>query len=209
MTVDVVGLEVEQHGDARPKRLYVLELEGGELAHDPRVLGNRADEARERPADVPRHFGGNARRGEDGAEQRGRRRLPVRAGDPENGVLEQAGAQLDLGDDRDTALPRRCYDRRVRRHARALDEEVDAVHELDAVAAQDDADACCLEPGRIDLLGAIVGDHLHTSVAQHLCRRPPRAREADDEHPAGKNGLHGRSIARRRRSTDAARSSLR
>ena len=35
--VEVVGLEVRQHGDARPQRVDVLELERGELAHDPGV----------------------------------------------------------------------------------------------------------------------------------------------------------------------------
>ena len=37
VAVEVVGLEVEQHGDARPELVDVLELEARELADDPRV----------------------------------------------------------------------------------------------------------------------------------------------------------------------------
>ena len=44
--VEMVGLEVEEDGDARTQRLDVLELERGELADDPRVLGHAPDERR-------------------------------------------------------------------------------------------------------------------------------------------------------------------
>ena len=62
VAVEVVGLEVEQHGDARTERLDVLELERRELADDPggRVAG--ADEADERSADVAGDLGLDARR---------------------------------------------------------------------------------------------------------------------------------------------------
>ena len=52
MPVEVVGLEVEEDGDARTQRLDVFELERRELAHDPRLRRGRADEGRERTADV-------------------------------------------------------------------------------------------------------------------------------------------------------------
>ena len=44
--VEVVGLEVEQHGDPRPKLLDVLELEARELADDPCVRARARPRAR-------------------------------------------------------------------------------------------------------------------------------------------------------------------
>ena len=54
MPVDVVGLDVEEDGDARPKLVDVLELEAGQLADHPVVRREESVERGERPADVPR-----------------------------------------------------------------------------------------------------------------------------------------------------------
>ena len=102
VAVDVVRLEVEQHGDARPQRLDVLELERRELAHDPGVrrgTRRRATSADGRCCRPPRP--GRPAASKIGAEQRRRRRLPVRAGDAEDRVGEQPRAELDLGDHAD------------------------------------------------------------------------------------------------------------
>ncbi len=73
---------------------------------------------------LPTTSTGRCRRVEHRAEQRCRRRLAVRARDPEDRVGEQARAELDLGDDRDSpgagGLHRRC----LGGHAGALDDEV-------------------------------------------------------------------------------------
>ena len=65
--VEVVGLEVEENGNARLQRVNVLQLERRELADDPRVRRRGADERRERAADVSGHL-------DIPAAQRGRRR---------------------------------------------------------------------------------------------------------------------------------------
>ena len=103
MPVDVVGLQVEQHRDARSQCLHVLELERRQLADDPGVGLDGADERGERMTDVARHRSRPARCVEDRAEQRGRRRLSVRSGDADQRVGQQPGAELDLRDDADAA----------------------------------------------------------------------------------------------------------
>jgi hypothetical protein len=52
VAVEVIGLQVEEDADARPKRLDVLELEARELADDPHVGGRHPVERGERTADV-------------------------------------------------------------------------------------------------------------------------------------------------------------
>ena len=94
--VEVVGLEVRQHRDARAERLDVLELERGELAHDPRVRRRRPDEGRQRPPDVARDLRRDAGGVENRAEQRRGRRLPVRPRHADERVREQSHAELDL-----------------------------------------------------------------------------------------------------------------
>ena len=68
MTVEVVGLEVEEDGDVAGERVDVLELEARELAHDPRALRRRERGVGERPADVAGNFDGPACGAEDRAE---------------------------------------------------------------------------------------------------------------------------------------------
>ena len=79
--VEMVGLEVEEEGDVTRERVDVLELEARELAHDPRAVRRRERGVGERPADVAGNLDGTACGAEDRAEQLGRRRLAVRAGD--------------------------------------------------------------------------------------------------------------------------------
>ena len=52
--VEVVGLEIEQHGDARPKFVDVLELEAGDLADDDLLGLHLPVEVGQRAADVAR-----------------------------------------------------------------------------------------------------------------------------------------------------------
>ena len=103
--IDVVRLEVRQHHDARPQRVDVLQLERRELADDPDAVVDRADEAAQRPPDVARHLDGPRGRLEDRAEERRRRRLPVRPRHPDDRVGEEPRAELDLRDHGHVARP--------------------------------------------------------------------------------------------------------
>ena len=88
---------------AAVKRVDVLELERRELADDPRV--GRAAPTRlvsGRPM-LPATSAGTPAAVEHRAEQRRRRRLAVRPGDPDIGFGEQPRSELDLRDDRDAA----------------------------------------------------------------------------------------------------------
>jgi len=106
VTVEVVRLDVEQHRHAGPQAVHVLQLKARELTDDPGLLVERAVEARQRPADVPGNGDGLARSAEHGAEELARRRLPVRSRNPDEGVAEQAKAELDLAPDRDPTRTR-------------------------------------------------------------------------------------------------------
>src|SRR5262249_58028833 len=80
VAVEVVGLEVEEHRDVTYERLDILELERRELANDP----VHAADGGERRADVPGNGDVATRRPEDRAEQLGRPRLAVRAGNADD-----------------------------------------------------------------------------------------------------------------------------
>ena len=84
--------------------LDVLELKGRQLAHDPAVRVNRADERGQRAADVARDLDGRAGGAKHRPEELGRRRLPVRPGDAEHGVREQPRAELDLAPHRNARV---------------------------------------------------------------------------------------------------------
>ena len=92
--VEMVGLEVEQHGDPRTELVDVLELEAGDLADDDLARLDPAVELRQRAADVA----GDGRSEHD-SEQLARRRLPVRPGHADDRVPEQPRAELDLAPD--------------------------------------------------------------------------------------------------------------
>ena len=68
VSVEVIGLEVEEDGDVTRERVDVLELEARELAHDPRALRRGERGVGERTADVAGNFDGPACGAEDRAE---------------------------------------------------------------------------------------------------------------------------------------------
>src|SRR5581483_859457 len=155
---------VEEHGDLARELVDVLELEGRQLADDPR---GRLD-PREGPADVAGDRDVAAGGAEDRAEQLGRRRLAVRAGDADEArAREQAEAELDLAPDRDPARASGGDERRLARHARALDEEADAVEEREVAVVPE------LPVG---------GDDVHPAPLERGARGLARAREPEDEH---------------------------
>ena len=128
----MIRLEVQQHGDLERELVHVLELERRQLADDPCVVG-RLDRA-QRPADVPGDDDLAAGGAEDLAEQLGRRRLSLRAGDADERTRrEQAPAELDLRPDGDAASPRLDDERPLARHARVLHDELDTVEQTQVV----------------------------------------------------------------------------
>ena len=161
--VEMVGLQVEQHRDPGPEAVDVLELEARELADDPVVRRDVADELAERSADVP---GGT--RAEHRAEQLGRRRLAVRARHADDRVREQPRRQLDLAPDGDPTLARRHDERRFARNAGALDQHVDAVEQGEILVVAERPVRRRRPPS-------------HPPRARPA--RPARAREAEDERP--------------------------
>ena len=101
------GVRLRSTATRHVERVDVLELEARELADDRLVRSSAPSSAAERAADVPGHRDRPAGRTEDGTEELGRRRLPVRARSPRpSGCADEPRAELDLAPDGDAALPR-------------------------------------------------------------------------------------------------------
>ena len=192
--VEVVGLEVEKDGDVAGERVDVLELEARELAHDPRILGGSLGGLGERPPDVAGDLDGTAGGTEDRAEQLGRRRLPIRAGDADEArpARQQSIAELDLAPDRDSARVRGCDERRLRRNARALHQQIYPFEQRLLLRSETKFDAEAVEPAGVDIGRAIGRDDVYAAPGQCLGDRTPRPGEPDDERAARQPRLCGR-----------------
>ncbi len=162
VAIEVIGLEVQQDGDARPERVDVLELEARQLANDPVSRSDGSDELAQRGADVA-----GRPRAQHRAEQLRCGRLPVRAGDPDDRVREQARRELDLAPDRDPSLSRPGDERCLAGHTGALDERVDTVEEIEIGVVSE---------------RSVGGDDRNAVRLERRLRRPPRARQAEHEH---------------------------
>ncbi len=161
--IEMVGLEVEQHRDLARQVVDVLELERRELADNP--LG-RLDR-RQRPADVPSDRDVSSGSAKHRPEQLDRRRLPVRARDTDEPRFgKELVAELDLAPDRDPTLTRSLHENVLARHARALDDELDAVEGRRVVVVS--------EP-------AIGGRDRDGSSRERRRGSPARAREPENE----------------------------
>ena len=181
VAVEVIRLEIEQHRDAAVERADVLELERRELADDPRIGGRVTDEAREWAADVAGDLGRHPGGVEHGAEQRGRRRLAVRPGDADDRVREQAGPELDLGDDGNTELTRSHNGRRLGRDAGALHDELDAEEERVAPLTDEDL---AVDPADVEIAPGVIADDVAATGVEGGGSRAAGARQADDENAA-------------------------
>ena len=112
---------------------------------------------------------GNA---EDRAEQLGRRRLAVRAGDADELDAEQPEAELDLAPDGDPARPRDADEQLAAGHPRALHEHVHVVEQAGVAVVSERA----------------VGPHdLHPAPLEQGGGALAGARHPEHERP-----LHGR-----------------
>ena len=194
MPVEVVGLEVEQHRDARANAVNVLELEAGELAYDPRTAVDRAVEARQRAPDVA----GDGDRLSGGAEDRPQqfagRRLPVRSGDADERVAQKPEAELDLAPHGDAAGARSGRQRRLSRHTRALDEQVDSLEQTFLLRPGVDFDTGFGKPPGVDRRRPVDGDRRDATACECERCRLTRSRETDDE--CASRQLHGFTAVR-------------
>ena len=170
MPVEVVGLEVEQHRDARPKFVDVLELEAGDLADDELLGLHLTVEVGQRTADVA----GDGRAEHD-AEQLARRRLAVRPGDAENRVRKEARAQLDLTPDGYPPLSRGHDEMRLAWYPWALDHSLDGVEQSLLLGPEMEFDTGLSKPAHVQVLGGVDADHFDPATAQRERRRLPRA----------------------------------
>ena len=137
------------------------------------------DEGGQGATDVPGHLDRHAPRLQDRAEQRGRRRLPVRAGDGDERVRKQPGAELDLGDDRDAASAGGDDRLGLGRHPGALHEQPDPVEHRVVPGAEPQLG---LEAGDVHVRIGVVRDDLDPVPAKREHRGPAGAEETDDEH---------------------------
>jgi hypothetical protein len=189
VTVEMIGLEVQQDRNAWAQPMDVLELEARQLAHNPGVPVECAVEARQRTADVARDRDRPAVGTEHRAEQLARRRLAVRAGDADERVPQQAKAELDLAPDRDSTDPCSRHQGRCPGHARALDQQLDAVQQAFLLIPRVDFDAGFGKPAGLDVGRTVGGDRRHATPGQRERGGLAGAGEPQHERPARK--LHG------------------
>ena len=207
MPIEVVRREVQHHADPRVECVDLLELEAARLDDVERVGRRRRHLRAERRADVAADGHLESRRLEHPARQGRRRRLALRAGDRDHAAAEPPRRELDLGDDRHAALARRLHHGRVRRHARAEDDEIRARERLAHVAAGFERDAKGAQPIGVRNLGGDLRQR-HTRAAPREQLRSGDAaprRAGDGDAPVGDVEWRARVSLLRHRSFNVAR----
>src|SRR6476660_3531038 len=104
-------------------------------------------------------------------------------------VPEQAKAELDLAPDRDPARPCSRCQGRFPGHARALDQQLDAVQQAFLLIPRVDFDAGFGKPAGLDVGRPVGGDRRHATPGQRERGGLAGAGEPQHERPARK--LHG------------------
>ena len=185
MAVEVIGRDVQQHSDVQARVLDRLELEARKLEHDPVVGRDLIDTIEDGVADVAADDDGPRPRRKHFARQRGRRRLAVRARDPDDRARAQAEKEFDLARDPNAARARLLQQFRVPRHARTRVHDVDAVEHRGVMAAESVFDSLRrhLREGRAQLLVRFaIGDAHGLAVRGQVPRqRDSAARRANDQ----------------------------
>src|SRR5262249_32659992 len=116
----------------------------------------------------------------------------VRPGHADQRVAaEQAVTELDLAPNRDSARTRGGGERRLGRHARALDHDLDTVEQrlLLRLRSEGDFDAEAREPSRVDGRRVVCRDDATPMAGQGRCGSPAGASEAEHEHAPGQPRL--------------------
>jgi hypothetical protein len=190
VAVQVIRLQVEQHGDLERELVHVLELERGELGDDPGILG--WIEGGQRPPHVAAHGHGAPGGAKDLAQQLGRRRLALRAGHSQEGSrAQQPVTELDLAPDRQATPPRARHERVVARDAGALDDNVYDIQQCSLLVPEVNFDTGRLEPAHVHIRLAVGRDDTRPPLRECQGRRLPRAREPDDERAQREVAAHG------------------
>ena len=121
VAVEMVRLDVEQHGDARLERTDPFELERRDFGDDPIVGAGLHCFRDQRVTDVAADARRAAGIAEDVPDQRGGRRLALGAGDRDDRRASQTIGDLDLAIDGDVSALHEPHERVVERNARRED----------------------------------------------------------------------------------------
>ncbi len=141
VTIQVVGSDVENHGDGGMKLLCGFELEAGNLEDRPAFVCAGVDQGHDRNADVAANQRGQSGCRKDFTQQSGGGGLAVGAGDGQDLAFEEAACQFQLADHRQSeALDLRQLGG-VQRHAGTDDNQVLAAEGEQTMAAGLDHDA--------------------------------------------------------------------
>ena len=168
VAIEVIRLEVHQHGDARMEDLHVIELKDADLADDPRVGLDAADERAQRAADVPGDRDRASAGAQDLTQERRRGRLPVRPRDGEDRVRQEPRAELELVPDGYAACASARDQRCVAPDPGTLHHQIDPLQQRLLLASEMDFDAFRAEPSRIQHLVRVEADDRRASVQERV-----------------------------------------
>ena len=182
VAVHVIGRDVEQQRDICAEAIDALQLERRELEHV-RARPLAIDDADQRFADVAGDDRLTSRDFQDLADERGRRRLPVRAGHRNHRTLHVARCELDLADHRNRANRRARQQRHIQRHARTDDDLDDAIKQRLLILSTERARHARIQFVRQRRLRTRVAEHdAHSLIREEVRRRNAGLPGADDEH---------------------------
>ena len=182
VAIQVIRLHVEQNRDVARKRLDILEGEARQLDDERCIRVDFVGDLAQRRVLVPCERRAAAGVLEDRAEQPCRRRLPLRAGDPDDGVsVQEAVAELDLAPEGKCAGPRSGDRRRARRDPGALDDELDTLQQDFLLVAEADFDAGRGKPARVGVGRAVGGDDRDAAMRERERGSAAGAAEPDHE----------------------------
>jgi hypothetical protein len=142
MAVEMVGRQVQQHGDPWMERVRRLQLETAHLDDVKRLRCRRSDLRAERRTDVSSHHRLQSACREHTTRQRGRRRLALGPCDRDDPSAQPARRKLDLAYHPDAGLARRHNGRLIECHPGAQDQQVGRRERLYSMSAQFQLDAC-------------------------------------------------------------------
>ncbi len=134
VAVEVVGRDVQDHADVEARSLHRLELEAGQLEHDPVPRRHLVQAVENGVADVAADEDRPIAGCKNGAGERGRRRLAVGAGDADDRPGAQAQEQVDLAGNLDAPPSRVIQELGIPLHTRAGIHDVDTCQHRIVVA---------------------------------------------------------------------------
>ena len=155
MAVQVVGRDVQDHGNLRMELLGAFQLEARNLKHRPRCFSTLVDQRNHWHADVAAHQRGQAGLLQNLAQQRGGGGLAVRAGNGYDLPLRNRASQFQFADHRQAETLHLRQFGRFQRHAGAYHNQVLTPEGQQSMAASLHHDA--LFEQRRNILGQRLG----------------------------------------------------